>query len=380
MCDIYLDYAATTPVDPEIQTVYFQAIENQWHNPSSAYAYQISASIHQIKQKILQCLGLSLEYDLVFTSGATESINTILKGVTAYQTPCGSLLSSSIEHSAVTETLQFIQRYFHGTIITVNADTKGTIDPQSLESKLTPDVVLCSVIVVQNEIGTIQPVREIYRIIKAYNPSILIHLDAAQAFGKLPFSQFMPYGDFISFSGHKFYVPKGIGGLIFRKNSPFVPLLHGGGQQDNLRGGTLNYPLILALYHGFMHIREHLDEWINQSCEINRYLEQQLHDYFPQIQFNVPSDLRVSHICSLSIPGYHGETIRNYLASHQIWLSTGSACSGHQKKKNILSRLNRQPGTAESSIRLSVSHLTQPRQIDRLVHQLRCMIQERILV
>ncbi|MBP7461300.1 MAG: aminotransferase class V-fold PLP-dependent enzyme [Candidatus Delongbacteria bacterium] len=380
MCECYLDYAATTPVDPHIAELYHRALLEQWHNPSAAYAHQLAASIHQVKHDILQTLGLGPDYDLIVTSGATESINTILKGITDYRIPAGTLLSTSIEHSAVTETLEFIRHRLRGTIVVISPDRNGLIDPEQLKSKLTPDLKLCSFIVVQNEIGTIQPIRELYRIVKTYNPSIPVHLDAAQAFGKLPLAEFIPYADFISFSGHKFFVPKGIGGLIHRKNNPPPPLIHGGGQQNNLRGGTLNFPLILALYHGIKAMVEHQTQRLDQCRQISRYLEDQITRHLPQARINIPSGIRVPHIWNISIPGIKGETIRNTLASHQIWVSTGSACSTHRKKKNILAKLNRNQEVSESSIRISLSHLTQPEQIDRLIRYLLGMVQERIVV
>ncbi len=369
MYNAYFDYAATTPVAAHLIELYNFCQTNDWFNPSSHYAIELQQNLRQMQRELIHTLSLPENGRLILTSGATEAINLALKGSITH-TSEKTILSSNIEHAAVSNTLNFLQQTYHIPVITIPANSQGLIDPQRVSDALTEKTVFCSWIVVQNEIGTINPVRELYQIVKKYNPNILVHLDASQAVGKIPFNDFLPYGDLISFSGHKFFAPKGIGGLFQRSAFPLQAQIHGGGQQSGLRGGTINYPLIRTFHQAMLDVTNYFQENLNRVNQVHDYLINEIKKRFTASLIINQPPVRVPHIIPLILPGIKGEVIQNYLATEKIYIGTGSACSGHSQKKMILTRLQKPKEIAECAIRLSISHLTTETEVDRLIQAL----------
>jgi len=369
MSNYYFDYAATTPIRKEVLDIYFQAVENDWQNPSAAYSLYINRELEKIKEELSALFYMNGRGKIVFTSGATESINTILTG-SAIKKKKGIIVTSNVEHSAVANTALFIQNQLRCSVKTAKADSYGMVHAESILKNLTPDTILVSVIAVQNELGTIEPLKEIYETVKIYSPHIPVHVDAAQALGKIPIKDFIEYGDLFSFSGHKIFGPKGIGLLIAKDQYQFLPLIYGGGQQDNLRSGTINYPLIKAFYESLKLMSSYFDKEIEIVKSLRDIFIQEVNQIESTI-INTPIHQAVPHIVHFSIPGLRGETLRNYLTQKGIYISSGSACSSNLAKKTILAKLNKEKKIIDSSLRLSLSYLNSKEDILFLIENLK---------
>jgi cysteine desulfurase len=245
---IYLDHQATTPIDPRVLDVMLPYLTSDYGNPSSLHAYgrRAAKAIRVARNQLLDLIGASVESEVVFTSGATEADHLAISGIArALQGAGRHVVITAVEHKAVLASCQYlVERGFQVTIIPVSAD--GLVDPGDITAAITPTTVLVSVMHANNEIGTIQPLAEIGQITREHG--VLLHTDAAQSLGSLPFDVDHLGVDLASFSGHKVYGPKGVGALYIRRGTVRpVPQISGGGQEYGLRPGTLNVPGIVGL-------------------------------------------------------------------------------------------------------------------------------------
>ncbi|MGH2779201.1 MAG: cysteine desulfurase family protein, partial [Actinomycetota bacterium] len=239
----YLDYAATTPVLPEVTDAMVAVLRGDFGNPSSVHAYGRAAReiVEDARDRVATAIGAS-SAEIVFTGGGTEADNLAIKGAAHKLRGNGNhLVTTSFEHHAVLDSIEWLRDDgYEITVLDVGPD--GIIDPEAVAAAVRPATLLVSVMAVNNEIGTSQPLADIVRAVKAVNPSTLVHTDAVQMLGNLPVNVHELGVDFAAFSAHKLGGPKGVGALYARSHAPLEPVLHGGGHERGLRSGTYNVP------------------------------------------------------------------------------------------------------------------------------------------
>ena len=326
---IYLDHQATTPVDPRVLDAMLPYLTSGYGNPSSLHAYgrQAAQAIRVARNQLRELIGASAESEVVFTSGATEADYLAITGIAhALQGVGLHIITTAIEHKAVLGSCRHLaEEGFQITIIPVNAD--GLVDPADIAAAITPSTVVVSVMHANNEIGTIQPLAEISQITREHG--VLLHTDAAQSLGSLPFDVDHLGVDLASFSGHKIYGPKGVGALYVRRGTirP-IPQISGGGQEYGLRPGTLNVPGIVGIGRAAAILAE--------QCHIDTHRISGLRDQLLAMLRQTISGLRVNGSLTRRLPGNLNVTIPGIAADRLIEclpglaISTGSACNTGQ--------------------------------------------------
>ena len=353
---IYFDNSATTKIAPDVLTTYQTVSQKIWGNPSSLHALgeQSYELLEQARAQIAQLLGYQSD-EIFFTSGGTEGDNWIIKGTAFEKMKYGKhIIASSIEHPAVSHTLQqLVKLGFEVTYLPV--DHQGRVSPADLQQALRKDTILVTVMAVNNEVGSIQPLAEIATILEAY-PKIHFHVDAVQAIGKgLKELIGHPRIDFLTFSGHKFHAPRGVGFIYKKRGKKLQPLLAGGGQEKNLRSGTENVAAIAAMAKALRLLLTDEASKVKQQQAIKTYLYQQLSQAPKVVLHSQLNENFAPHILCFSILGVRGETIVHAFEKEDIYLSTTSACSS---KKGIasstLAAMHVADDIANSAVRLSL--------------------------
>ncbi|MEA2077620.1 MAG: cysteine desulfurase family protein [Candidatus Marinimicrobia bacterium] len=367
---IYLDNSATTPLHPKVK----EAIRNVldlFGNPSSMHSSgrQVRAMLEESRKDIADFLNCSPD-EIIFTAGASEANNTVLKSATTCCAFCsdsrGHIITSNIEHPSVLNTLKCLENQ-HVEVTHIKVNNKGLIDPADIEAAIRPDTMMISIMYVNNEIGTIQPIQEIAEIAKKHN--IPMHTDAVQAIGKIPIDlQKLPV-DFLSMSGHKIYAPKGIGILFKRKTAKNIcPLITGGHQENSMRAGTENTLGIVALGEAIRQCKLEMKDNKLRIGQLRDRLENGIIKNLDHIIVNGDPAKRVYNITNLSFMNIEGESILLRLDMHGIAVSTGSACStGSLEPSYVITALEVDPEIAHSSIRFSLSRETTEEEIDKTI-------------
>lgn len=357
---IYLDYAATTPVDPRVAQKMGSCLtcDGVFANPASAHApgRKARGAVEQARAQVAALVNAE-PGEIIFTSGATESDNLAIKGVAHFYRDKGRhVVTSRIEHKAVLDTCKQLEH--DGFQVTyIKPDANGLIQPQMVEQALRPDSVLVSIMHVNNEIGTANDIAAIGRVARAHG--VFFHVDAAQSAGKLPIDLKQLPVDLMSFSGHKVYGPKGIGALYVR-SEPRVnldPLIHGGGHEHGLRSGTLATHQIVGMGEAYRIAREELAKDVAHCSALREQLWQALHAAVPEAVLNGHPSQRVCGILNVGFPGIEGESL--LFACYGLAVSSGSACTSADKTPSfVLRALGRDDQLAGSSIRFSVGRFT----------------------
>jgi cysteine desulfurase len=369
---IYLDANATTPLLPEVVGAMQPFWIESFGNPSSAHqsGQRTRSAVENARTSVARLLHCSPK-EIVFTSGGTESDNLALTGVLQPfidKRQPAHLITTEIEHHAVLYTAQALhRRNVDVTYLAPNRD--GTIDPSTFETALTPTTELISIMFANNETGAVQPIAELAAIAKAYNPAILVHTDAVQAAGKLSIDLAGPLKniDFLSISGHKMYAPQGTGLLFIRDGVHIAPLFHGGPHERQRRAGTENVPGIVALGRA----SELAHAWLNseapqQLAALRNRLEQGLLTAIPNTHINGSTTHRSPNTTNLRFNNVDAEALLIALDMQGIAASFGAACqSGATEPSHVLLAMGLPPAEARSSLRLSLSRLTTPEEIDR---------------
>lgn len=332
---IYFDNSATTKIAPPVLTTYEQVSKKVWGNPSSLHdlGEQAYGLLEQSRQQIADLLGVQAD-EIYFTSGGTEGDNWVIKGTAIEKHVYGKhIIASSIEHPAVLNSLAQLEKLgFEVTYLPV--DQTGHVSPVDLAKAIRSDTILVSIMAVNNEVGAIQPQLAIAEILQKY-PKIHYHIDAVQGIGKGIQSMIMnDRVDFVTFSGHKFHAPRGIGIMYKRRGRKIAPLMSGGGQEKNLRSGTENLPAIAAMARALRLLKENETEKVQQQAAIKKYLHDQLIKYPKVTMFSQVDQTFAPHILCFTIDGVRGETIVHAFEAQQIYISTTSACSS---KKHVIS-------------------------------------------
>ena len=369
---IYLDYAATTPVCPQAAQAALEVMTQGFGNPSSQYnpGRAAAARLADDRACVARALGCTPE-ELCFVSCGTEGDNWALRGAAALGRHRGKhLIVTAIEHSAVLETARTMER--EGFVVTyLKPDRTGHIQVADLRAALRPDTVLVSMMLVNNELGTRQPVEEAVQAVRAYSRDILFHTDAVQGFLKIPFTPAGLGVDLLTISGHKVRAPKGIGAQYIRRGLKLPPLLTGGGQEGGARPGTEPTAQIAALAAA---CKAWDPTWPDQMAACKAYALQAL-SQIPGLEVISPGD--APHICAVSMPGYPSEMVVRELSDQGICLSSGSACH-RGKPSHVFSALGLPRRTLLGALRISFSPNTTREEIDTLTQALTQITRTRV--
>ncbi|WP_072523687.1 cysteine desulfurase family protein [Clostridium sp. Marseille-P3244] len=364
--EVYLDNSATTMCYPEVGEMVYKVMCQDYGNPSSMHHKGIVAEhyIRDAKEAISRIMKVNAK-EIFFTSGGTESDNLALMGCARANRRGGNhLITSSIEHPAVLNTMRHLEEEgFRVTYLPV--DAKGKIKLDALREALCPETILVSVMYVNNEVGTVQPVREAAEIVKQYKPSIVFHTDAVQGFGKYRIYPKRMGVDLLSASGHKIHGPKGIGFLYIDSKVKIQPIVFGGEQQKNIRSGTENVPGIAGM--GLA------SEMIYHDLDIKTALMRELKDYFLEgiagiedtTVHGYTDEGSAPHIISVGVAGIRSEVLLHALEDKGIYVSSGSACSSnHPSVSGVLKGIGAPKEYLDATVRFSMSEFTTKEEID----------------
>lgn len=364
---IYLDNAASTKPYPAVNEDFAYINDNFYGNPSAIHGFGIEAEkLLEHSRHLLSTFLKVKQSEIIFTSGATESINLALRGIfLAHGKKKKTILTTSTEHSAVYETLLMLKKQNGAHISYLDLDELGIIDPRSLLKHLTDDVVLVSLTHINNETGIINPVAETAAFIKARCPNAYIHIDAVQSFCKIDISKELSNIDLISCSAHKVHGPKGTGFLYVKDGIRLEQILSGGEQEKNLRPGTINLPLIYSFCNIIPLIKEKYQNDLKHVSLLNEYFLNKLKGSGINAKVNFLRNCS-PYIISICFPGIKSEILVHHLEKEDIIISAGAACSSRKKHNRVLSAFGLPDKTAESTVRISFSAQNTKEEIDFL--------------
>lgn len=361
--EIYLDNSATTKPYQEVVDKMVLALTTQYGNPSSIHkkGIEVEREIKEIRRNIARSLGAK-ENEIYFTSGGTECNNTIIRSVARLNKKIKNhIISTVIEHPSVLDTLKDLESEgFEVTYLPVDKD--GKISIEDLKNAIKKETILVSIMHVNNEIGTIQPIEEIGKYLKSLDEKIYLHVDAVQSYAKIKFRPSRYNIDFMSVSGHKLHGPKGIGFMYVKENNRIKPLLTGGGQEIGIRSGTENVPGIYGIGEAVKVINKDLEGTIDKIRELRDLLKEEILANIDDVKINTPED-GVCHVLNVSFRGVRGEVLLHYLEQKEIYVSTGSACSSKKKGSHVLNAIGLTPEEIEGAIRFSLSDLNTKEEI-----------------
>ncbi|PTX65011.1 cysteine desulfurase [Melghirimyces profundicolus] len=374
---VYLDNSATTKPDPEVVRVMTEVMEEIYGNPSSLHGLGGKAErlLKQARERLARLFGVSPR-SLIFTSGGTESNNMAIKGVAFQHQGRGRhLITTRVEHSAVYNVCRQLENM--GWEVTyLPVDEKGRVRPEDVEAAMREETVLVSVMHVNNEMGTVQPIPEIGRILKRY-PKAFFHVDAVQSLGKREVRPREWGVDLMSFSGHKFHGPKGVGCLYIREGVTLSPLLVGGGQEEGFRSGTQNVPGIAGFVKAAVLAERKRKEAAPRLCRWKREMMEELTAELTGMRVNgdVTEEGGAPHILSLSFPGLKSEVIVHALEEEGVYVSSKSACSSKgEEPSRVLKAMGLDDETAIGSIRISMGLSTDHGEIRHAIEALKKVI------
>jgi len=356
---IYLDYQATTPMDKRVlesMLPYFTTKFGNPHSRSHSFGWEAESAIEEARHKVAKLIGAEAR-EIIFTSGATESNNLAIKGIAKfYGTKKKHIITVSTEHKCVIDACRHLEEEgFKVTYLSVGSD--GLIDLEILRKTITEDTMLVSVMIVNNEIGVIQPLKEIGEICRARG--VFFHSDIAQGFGKVPIDVNELNIDLASISGHKIYGPKGIGALYVRKKPRvrLVPLINGGGQERGMRSGTLPTPLIVGLGEAAAIAASEMDSEYERIKDLADYFIAKIKAAVPEVYLNGHQDKRYPGNINLSFSCVEGESM--IMAVKDLAVSSGSACtSASLEPSYVLKSLGVSDEMAHTSIRFGIGRFT----------------------
>lgn len=364
--EIYLDNAATTKPDPAVVDAVTRALVAEYGNPSSLHSKGVAAErlVIGAREAVARTLGVDPE-DIVFTSGGTEANNLAIHGALAHAHG-HHLITTAIEHSSVGVPLQTLAK--QGWSLTeLPVDGGGQVSPQDLKRALQPDTALVSVMAINNELGTVQPIDEISRIIRQHNAAggrALFHVDAVQGWGKIPLRPAAWGVDLLSLSAHKIHGPKGVGVLYVRRGVPLSPRQSGGEQERGLRPGTENVPGIAGLGAAALMLSSGGADATVRLRGLSDRLRSGI-EAISDARLNTPGDGSVPHILNATFRGVRGEMMVHRLAQDGVLVSTGSACHSHDvTASHVLLAIGLSDADAKSTIRFSLSRFTTAEDID----------------
>lgn len=379
----YLDNSATTRCFDEVREYMSEIMDRYYGNPSSMHMVGVEAEKHiRYATDIFARLLKADAKEIVYTSGGTESDNMALIGCASANQRAGKhIITTKIEHPAVLETCAYLER--EGYEVTyLDVDEAGCVRPEDLKAALRVDTILVSVMYVNNEIGSLQPIGELGRIIKDHNPSALFHVDAVQGFGKVRINPKREKIDLLSISGHKIHGPKGVGVLYVNGKAKIQPIVFGGGQQRGLRSGTENVPGIAGMAKAAQLLYSDFDDKIDRLYELKTYFVNELMKLdgvtvngLPEAADGISEKIirmTAPHIVSASIEGIRAEVLLHALEEKEIYVSSGSACASNKPAiSETLKAIGVRRELLDSTIRFSMSVETTKEELDHTLEALR---------
>ena len=361
---VYMDHAATTPTDPEVVEAMLPWLGDQFGNPSTIYALggEAATALDEARASIAAHLGAETD-EIYFTSGGTESDNWAIKGAAdAQQNKGRHLITSTIEHHAVIEPLEFLEKKGY-EVTRVPVDSTGLVDPEDVRKAIRPDTILITIMHANNEVGTIEPIAEIGAI--AREAGVLFHSDGVQSVGKLAVDVKQLNVDMLSLSGHKFYGPKGVGAMYLRNRVRITPLLHGGAQERRRRAGTENMPGIVGLAKALDLAMARLDDETTRERAMRDRLWNGLVERIPHIELNGHPTQRLANTLNFRVEGIEGEAMILCLDMNLIGVSSGSACTtGSLEPSHVLLAMGIPAELAHGSLRISLGRGNTENHID----------------
>jgi cysteine desulfurase len=366
MRPIYLDYNATTPVDPAVAEAMQPYITMHYGNPSSAHVYGRTAkdAVEAARTQVADLLGCAPE-EIIFTGGGSESNNAVLKGVThTYRHKGNHLITSAVEHPAIINPCRFLEQ--QGIRVTyLPVDRTGMVDPADVRQAITPQTILISIMHANNEVGTLQPIAEIGRIAREHG--VLMHTDAAQSVGKIPTLVDELGVDFLSVAGHKVYAPKGIGALYIRSGVTVEPLIHGAGHEFGRRAGTENVIYDVALGKACEVAKADLPRYQREVRQLRDLFQEELAKRFGDwVLVNGHPEQRLPNTLHVNFRGVIGAELLEKLPA--LAASTGSAChAGEITLSSVLEAMQVPPELGMGAVRFSLGRYTTREEIEQAV-------------
>ncbi len=367
MRQVYLDYSATTPVKEDVVKEMLPYYTKFYGNPSSLYdmGLEAKAGIDKARERVAKLINADSR-EIFFTSCGTEADNWVLEGASdALRRKGNHIITSRIEHHAILHTCEYLEK--HGFEVTyLDVDSEGFVHPETLEKAIRPETVLISIMMVNNEIGTIQPIKELAAVAKKHG--VLFHTDAVQGLGNVPIDVKDLGVDFLSMSAHKIYGPKGIGALYMRRGIRISTFMHGGAQESKKRAGTENTAGIVGFGKAAEMAMEGLSEHIRHSTDLRNYFWEKIESSISGVQLNGPKDKRHPGNLNISFDYIEGEAILLLLNGNGISVSTGSACSSKSlAPSHVLDAIGVSITKMNGTIRFTVGDFTTREDIDYVV-------------
>ena len=363
--EVYFDNSATTKVYPEVRDIMLKVMDEDYGNPSSLHLKGVQAE-HYIKDsadiisKVLKCM----PDEIIFTSGGTESNNLAIIGTALAKKRKGKhLITSSIEHASVLSVMAFLEK--EGFEVTyISPDSEGRVRAEDFAEAVREDTILVSCMHINNEIGAVQPIAEIAKAVKKKNPDVYVHTDCIQSFGKIEVNPKKLGVDMLSVSGHKLHGPKGSGFLYVKKGTLIRPIIYGGGQQKNMRSGTVNVPAIAGLGTAVKLTMTDMNEKMEKVMALRDKLIEGL-TALPEVYSNSET---APHIASISFTGVRAEVMLHALEDKGIYVSSGSACSSNKRRESaVLTAIGLDRDRLESTLRFSFNETNTEEEVDYAV-------------
>ena len=380
---IYLDNASSSPIDRNVMNEMLPFLTGNYGNPSSLHdlGRKSTIAVSKARIQISKLIG-SKSNEIYFTSGGTESNNLALIGcarlINSVNPACNRILVSKIEHDSILETISFIQKDLKFEVDYLPIKKDGLIDLDIFSDMISPKTSLISIMLVNNEIGTIQPIRALVETAKAKNNNIIFHSDAVQALGKIPIDVNDLKIDMMTISSHKINGPKGIGALFIRQGIHIKPIIFGGGQEMNIRSGTENVSAIVGFGKACEIWKNKFESVQANIQKLQRYMINRIIREIPGSELNGSIENRISNNVTFSFSGINGEDLLIKLDEYGIEASTGSACSSNKKQKasHVLKALGLNYDQISGSIRFSIGHQNTQEELKITIDTLKKLITE----
>lgn len=373
---IYLDNAATTKTAPEVVDAMLPYFTELYGNPSSVYDFagKTKEAVTASRQRIADAIGAKRE-EIYFTAGGSESDNWALKAAfEAYKTKGNHIITTKIEHHAILHACQYLEKERGAKVTYLDVDENGRIRIEDLEKAITPETILISIMFANNEIGTVEPIREIGMVAREHG--ILFHTDAVQAFCQMPIDVDELGIDMLSSSAHKINGPKGIGFLYIRKGVKIRSFVHGGAQERKRRAGTENVPGIVGYGKAVERALSTMKERTEKETELRDYMISRIEKEIPYVRVNGHREMRLPNNVNVSFQFIEGESLLLMLDNYGICASSGSACtSGSLDPSHVLLAIGLPHEIAHGSLRMTLSEETTKEDIDFTVERLKEIVQ-----
>lgn len=374
--EAYFDNSATTVVTESVKDIVVKAMTDDYGNPSSMHMIGVNAEkyVKTAKENIAKILKVD-EGEIYFTSGGTEGNNMAIIGSANANKRAGNrVITTKIEHSSVANPMKYLEKQGFD-VVYLPVDNNGIVDMEVLKKEMTKDTILVSIMNVNNEVGAIEPVSEIGKYIKTVNPSVVYHVDAIQAFGKMEIRPRKENIDILTVSGHKIHAPKGSGFMYIKKNTKVNPIILGGGQQEGMRSGTENVPGIAGIGQAAKDCYDNLEKNVSHMTELKDYLIDELSKLDGVTINSQKGNAGAPHIVSASFENVRSEVLLHALEDKGVYISAGSACSSNRPAvSETLKAMGIDSKLLGSTVRFSFCELNKKEEIDYCIEQLKVML------